>query len=166
MNNYVIDLFQRYRKAGILLDTNILMMYFVGAFRREIIPIFKRTQTFTIEDYYTLLNIISYFEKVVTTPNILTEVSNLLGQLAEHLKLGCFENFASGITGLDEHYLPSIDIAKTEEFKRFGITDAGILSLARDKYLVLTDDFRLSQYLQTKGVDVLNFNNIRVINWK
>jgi len=30
---------------------------------------------------------------------------------------------------------------------------------------VLTDDFRLSQFLERAGVDVLNFNHIRLAAW-
>ena len=86
MSNYIIELLQRYRGKGVLLDTNILLLYFVGAFNPEEIPRFKRTKMFTVEDHDTLVGILGYFEKIVTTPNILTEVSNLSGQLAEHLK--------------------------------------------------------------------------------
>ncbi len=74
--------------------------------------------------------------------------------------------FAGSINLLTEYFLSSKDIAQLEEFKRFGITDAGILSLAENKYLVLIDDCRLSQYLQTKSIDVINFNHVRVLNWR
>jgi len=124
---------------------------------------------YTEEDYSTLVNFLGHFEKVVTTPNILTEVSNLSGQLGltENLKQSYFEKFASGITLLlTEHYLSSAEIARMQEFKRFGLTDAGVVRLARGNYLVLTDDFRLSGYLKKAGVDVLNFNHIRVMNWE
>lgn len=161
MNASVKQLLQQYRRLGILIDTNILVLYFVGSFNQELIPTFKRTRTFTKEDYSLVVDIFNYFEVKVATPNILTEVSNLLGQLAEYLKPECFARFAKGISLLDEHYILSVDIAQVEGFKRFGLTDIGILNLARSTYLVLTDDFKLSQYLQKQGVDVLNFNHIR-----
>lgn len=165
MKDYVTGLLQRYRRAGVLLDSNILLLYFVGSFDPKQISRFKRTKQFTEEDYYTLLSVLGYFEKIVSTPNILTEVSNLSGQFAEPLKLLYFDKFASGIALIDERYLPSANISQIQGFRRFGITDAGIIHLARDT-LILTDDFRLSQYLQSKNVDVLNFNHIRTFNWE
>jgi hypothetical protein len=41
------------------------------------------------------------------------------------------------------------------------ITDCGIATLAKNKYLVLTDDFKLANYLQKIEIDTINFNNIR-----
>ena len=165
MNDYIKSLLDRYRTAGILIDTNILLLYYIGSFNIDLIPKFKNTQQFVVEDYYTLLRIFKHFEQIVTTPNIMTEVSNLSAQLGEPLKQDYFKTFADRISLLDEHYLSSKDIARMDEFTRFGLTDAAILKLVQAKYLVLTDDFRLSQYLQTKSVDVLNFNHIRTFYW-
>lgn len=62
-------------------------------------------------------------------------------------------------------YMESKTIATSEKFVKFGLTDYGILNLARDKYLVLTDDFKLANYLQSVGIDTINFNNIRTWRW-
>jgi rRNA-processing protein FCF1 len=166
MNNYYEYLFSTYRRKGILLDTNILLLYFVGTFNKEEITKFKRTKMFVPEDYDALLYILSYFEKVVTTPNILTEVSNLLGQLREDLKIGYFNYFAQAIGLLIEEYAISIDVASMVNFYKFGLTDMAIINITREKYLVLTEDFKLSQYLQHTGIDVLNFNHIRTGSWQ
>jgi rRNA-processing protein FCF1 len=155
-----------HRKSGVIVDTNILLLYFVGIFDKARISTFRRTQTFVPEDFDTLIGFLQSFDKVVTLPNILSEVSNLLGQLEGKLKQACFECFAYGIDLLDEQYLLSNRIVKTSEFVRFGLTDTAIFELARANYLVLTDDFRLSQYLTAKGLAAVNFNHIRVYNWQ
>ena len=155
-----------HRKSGVILDTNILLLYFVGTFDKTRISTFKRTNTFAPEDFDTLSSFLRSFDKIVTLPNILSEVSNLLGQLKGELKQGCFQYFACGIDLFDEQYLPSNRIAKRSEFVRFGLTDTAILELARANYLVLTDDFELFGYLTAKGLDALNFNHIRVYNWQ
>jgi len=54
----------------------------------------------------------------------------------------------------------------TDKFSKFGLTDCGIVNVAKDNYLVLTDDLKLASYLQNIGIDTLNFNNIRVYGWK
>lgn len=159
------QLIQRYKQTGIFVDTNILLLYFIGAFDQNLIPKFKRTRQFTIEDHTILVRILDFFDKVVTTPNILTEVSNLSGQLGEPAKSDYFKKFSSDITLLEEEYMASRDVADMQEFVRFGLTDTGIVHLTRGRYLVLTDDFRLSQYLRSAGVDVINFNHIRIAYW-
>lgn len=166
MTDEISSLFARYRRKGILIDTNILLLYFVGTVNRERISRFNRTQQFVPEDYDLLLQIIAYFQKIVTTPNILTEVNSLANQLGEPERSECFAVFAQGISVLDEFYIESKAIAMSERFTKFGITDCGILNLAREQYLVLTDDLRLSVYLQTEGIDTVNFNNIRVYGWQ
>ncbi len=157
--------FQRYRQAGMMGDTNILLLFFIGAFDQNLIPRFKRTRQFSVEDYATLISILGLFDRIATTPHILTEVSNLAGQLGEPARSEYFKKFSSEITLLEEENVASRDVAQTQEFVKFGLTDTGIIHLTKGKYLVLTDDFSLSQYLQSAGVDVVNFNHIRTTYW-
>jgi rRNA-processing protein FCF1 len=159
-------LFARYRNRELLIDTNILLLYFVGSVNRARISEFKRTQQFVPEDYDTLLKIIDYFSKIVTTPNILTEVNSLANQLGEPERSQCFAIFGQDTSRLDEFYTESRVIAQNAKFIKFGLTDCGILNLVRDRYLVLTDDLRLANYLQKEGIDTINFNNIRVYGWR
>lgn len=154
-----------YARRGILVDTNILLLYLIGSFDTSLISTFKRTLQFSIEDFQTLLYLLQPFDKLVTTPNILTEVSNLSGQLGEPVKTLYFQMLAERILVMDEQYIKSSDAVSEEEFIRKGLTDVGILSLSKDRFLVLTDDFSLSQYLQKKGVDAINFNHIRPLGW-
>ena len=39
-------LIEKYASRGVLVDTNILLLFVVGAFDRELIPRFKRTSHF------------------------------------------------------------------------------------------------------------------------
>lgn len=163
--NHITELIVRYRNSGILIDTNILLCYLVGLVDPKRIPLFKRTAQFVVEDFALLSTLLGYFKRIVTTPNILAEVNSLSQQLKEpdHTKL--FDMFSKQIQVLDEHYVESRIVAEREEFTRLGLTDSGIVDLSPTKYLVLTDDFRLSNYLSKKGVDVINFNHIRVAGW-
>lgn len=164
MTDDIKDLFARYQRKGILIDTNILLLWLVGSTNKARITKFNRTQIFVPEDYELLIDIFQTFQKVLTTPNILTEVSNLINQLGEPEKSQCFSIFARDIVQLDEIYTESHTIAATDKFTKFGLTDCGIAALAIGKYLVLTEDFKLANYLQTIGIDTVNFNNIRM--WK
>lgn len=66
---------------------------------------------------------------------------------------------------LSEEYVISGSIVDHQEFHKFGLTDCGISVLAQKRYLLLTDDFRLSQYAESNGVDAIDFNHIRVLYW-
>lgn len=154
-------LLAKYRTKGIIIDTNILLLYLIGLVNRERIPRFKRTAQFIPEDYDLLLQIVDGFQKVITTPNILTEVNSLANQLGEPERSQCFMIFTKLIAQLTEEYIESKLIADREMFSRFGLTDCGIMYVAKDKYLVLTDDLKLSLYLKAQGIDTINFNNLR-----
>ncbi len=84
MSDHVLQLVERYRSRGVLVDSNVLLLYFVGAYQRQLVPRFKRTAQFTVEDYDLLVHFLSNFRRIVTTPNILTEVNGLLGNSVSH----------------------------------------------------------------------------------
>ena len=162
---YINLLISRYRSKGLLIDTNLLLLYFVGASDPERIPRFKRTKAFKVEEFWLLAEFYSKFNKVITTPNILTEVSNLLGQLSEDLRYSFYDDFAKRIPAFEEYYTPSASISSATHFNRLGLTDSGIADLVKGNYLVLTDDFPLAGYLENRQIDVINFNNLRSLNW-
>jgi hypothetical protein len=164
MNEWLTQLIQRYRRLGILLDANLLLLYVVGAVDRDRIGKWKRTEKFLADDYDLLVAIVSRFERVVTTPNILTEVSNFLGQMDKRLIPPFLETFGASIAALTELHTPSNIIAVHPEFKKLRLTDTGIFHSASE-YLVITVDFPLSNSLQAAGLDVINFNHIRSLNW-
>lgn len=155
------QLVSKYQTRGVLVDANILLLYMVGGYDRKLIDIFKRTQTFNVQDYKLVAAFLSVFRSIVTTPNILTEVSNLSAQLPTQY----FERFRLQIQVLNEAYVPSATASSERYFARCGLTDAGIMALAKDRFLVLTDDFRLSNVLAAIGVDCINFNHIRTFVW-
>ncbi|MBW4479287.1 MAG: hypothetical protein KME54_21140 [Tolypothrix brevis GSE-NOS-MK-07-07A] len=165
MKDYISSLFQSYKQKGILIDTNILLLWFVGTVNQSRISQFNRTEKFLPEDYDLLVSILSYFSKIVTTPNILTEVNSLVNQIGEPERSQCYSVFAQAMTVLDEFYIESVNAVQLNNFIKYGLTDCGIVTLAKNKYLVLTDDFKLANYLQKVGIDTINFNNIRTYGW-
>lgn len=166
MIEHVRELLLRYRRLGIIIDTNILLLYFLGRFAPEQIERFKRTKDrFVSEDFTVLKLLLTGFDRIVTTPTILAEVSSFSNQLSEPLRTKYFENLRTELTLIHENYVESGVLARRSVFVKFGLTDASILLSAQGAYLVLTDDFSLTQYLQSQNVDVINFNNIRTLGW-
>lgn len=162
MENYIQELVSKHYRGGVLVDTNVLLLFLVGGYDRTLIERFSRTaDRFIASDFDTLVGVLGSFERVITTPHILTETSNFLGQLFGRDKVGCFEWLARSIPTMRETHVAGAELVRREPFVKLGITDASIIEVAAEPYLVLTDDFRLYNFLANKGIDVLNFNNIR-----
>lgn len=161
LQKYHSTYLQKYRSKGVLIDTNLLLLLFVGKLSKSFIKKFKRTDKYTIEDYQILLRFVDEFDKLITTPNIMTEVSNLGGNMHGDMLKGFFSVFANSFTVISEKYLPSKSIANNKNFDKFGLTDIGIMLVAKDNYLILTDDFKLSQFASKNDIDTINFNHIK-----
>jgi len=160
-DDLIAGLVERYGTRGVFVDTNILLLYFVGSFDRMMVSRFKRTRQFDGDDFDLLVSLLGHFETIVTTPNVLSEVNSLSGQIGEPARTRYFGEFSRRIVTLDEHYVASSDAAQTPHFPRLGLTDAAIMLLSKGSYLVLTDDYVLHGFLEHQGVDVLNFNDLR-----
>lgn len=156
-----------YAKHGnktVIPDTNILLVYLVGCIDPKLIPKFKRTNAYCKEDFEVLNELFKNFKKFATTPNILTEVSNLGGQLSGDAKNSFFIFLSKFIQKTQEEYIESAKISKDEFFIKFGITDRGIFELINTgNYLVITHDFRLSGNFPNHSV---NINHLRTFYLK
>lgn len=158
---HVGDLVSKHRAKGIVVDANLLLLYFLGSYDPERIPRYKRTRVYTIDDFRMLKRFLHQFASLVTTPNILTEVSNLSTQLPEDVRRSYFEEFMRQVGVLDEQYLPSDEVVQNDLFGHLGLTDTAIADLSKRSLLVLTDDFKLAGRLHSLEIDVINFNHIR-----
>ncbi len=156
---------QAYNKLGVVIDSNLLLLLFLGNYERRQITSNKRLSMFTEEDFDLLTRFLEPFSKLVTTPNILTEVSNLSNAIPANKREAYFTWFASRLVLLEEEYAPSA-LVMGNPWGKFGLTDAAIAAVAKNRYLVLTDDFPLSQSLQSAGIDTVNFNHLRGLAWR
>ncbi len=148
-------------RASVLVDTNLLLLKVVGEVDPERIPRFKRTAQFTVGDYDLLTRLLKRFASVLTTPHILAEVSNFLGQLGSGLREDFFRSFAGNVEVIAEHHVAGVEAARETAFLRLGLTDIGISLLARNGCLVLTVDLDLFLYLKQRGLRAENFNYLR-----
>ena len=158
-------LVQKYRRKGILIDANLLVLLLVGKLGPAHLANCRATKSFTPDDFSLLKRFVVQFDTVVTTPHILTEVSNLAGRLPEGL-LAEFRNmFRELVRSMSEQPRPAVEIAWDAQFIKFGLTDTAITMITPGRYLVLSDDLPLCGLLQQKKVDVINFNHIRPLGW-
>jgi len=161
----VLGLINRHSVSGILVDTNLLLLYLAGRTNRNRISKFKRTQAYTIEDFDLLDRFMAEFKTLITTPHILTELNNL-GDLHGQERKVFRSWFVRTIEECHEHYDESRLVVNERCFRRLGLTDAAIAALARHNYLFLTDDFDLYSTLVERGVDAINLSHLRSRGWR
>jgi len=149
------------RPRAVLIDTNLLLVLVLGSHDRDQVERFRRTRTYTAEDFDLLAQFVGGFREMVVTPNVLTEVSNLAGQLAEPLRSRVLLSLGLLATRVRERYFPSSEAAQEPEFSRFGLADVSVLLTAREKVAVLTDDLPLYLRLSALDLYVVNFNHLR-----
>jgi hypothetical protein len=100
----------KYATRGILLDANVLLVYVAGKMDPDRIERFKNIHVFTKKDYRFIEAFVANFARIVATPHILAEVSNLAGQLTEPAKGLCFDSFARVIEVVQEEASPAKDV--------------------------------------------------------
>jgi hypothetical protein len=158
-----LALFLRYRRKGILLDTNLLLLLLVGRSAPDRIKDFKpiRNQGFDLEDFQILVGVVSTFSKVIVTPHILTEVSNHLDKARGPFRSDILDGFATLAQSSVERFINSAELSARNDFKEFGLADVAITEISPETYLVLSVDFRLVGHLQKNNVDAFNFVHLR-----
>ncbi|PZR77059.1 MAG: hypothetical protein DLM73_00685 [Chthoniobacterales bacterium] len=157
------ELLSRYKTRGILVDSSLLVVYLVGSYDRgQLINCRAIKSSFTNAEFDLLARIIAQFDTIITTPHVLTEVSNLAGRLPERLHVAFRKFFALVINRLGERNAAAIELAATPHFTKFGIADTAISLVAPGQYFVLTEEAALYSYLSAKGIDVMNFSHVRL----
>jgi hypothetical protein len=156
------QLLARYAGKSVLLDSNLLLVYLSGSIDPRLFGRFKRVSAYTIKDYELLVRLLGFFSILLTTPHILTEVSNLANSLPEQFKPEWNQHFAMLIAsqqdtpGLRERWMPATDLTQIPEFAALGIKDAALSALSLEA-LVVTEDYRLSGTLRSQAFTCSTF---------
>ncbi len=156
-----------FEPKGMLLDTNLLVIYIVAIVDRNLIGKVKRTENFLPEDALFLFNYLPRFAHRFTTPGIWAEASNLLAPFFKTLSKTARQSLQISlrdeIAVLDEQYVPAKAVAHDEQLLNYGFTDLAIACLAQNQMVVLTADFPLVVLLQKRNLPCVNFNTLRFL---
>jgi len=157
------ELINKYANKGIIPDANVLLIYFIGSINEKLIGSIKGTKEYTQKDYDIICNLFNLFKKIVTTPNILTEVYNLSQSSYKRNRDIYATKFSKMVDYYEELYVSSKEVIKNCYFIDIGLTDVGINLISNQKYLVLTADFKLFGNLQKQKIDAINYNHLKQI---
>jgi predicted nucleic acid-binding protein len=132
---------------AIILDANLLVLLVVGRTSEALIKDHKRLDRYDVAAYRLLAHCVATAARVVVTPNVMTEASNLVRQGSKHRRDELMRVLSAFARGADwpfsEVYLPSASVAGDQEFLRLGLTDAVELRATETGTTLLTDDLDL-----------------------
>lgn len=156
-DTWLARMLAKHRQKGILLDANLLLVYVFALYDMSQLFKAKWTKEFHRNEAELLLAYLKPFNRVITTPNVLTEVSNRVG-FSSHLCQPVRKFMRTVVaTKLLEETIPSVDGFENALFDRLGLTDAVIALLAAQGTLVLTNDASLYASLEASKFDCINF---------
>jgi hypothetical protein len=159
------SLIEKHRAKGVLVDTNLLVLFLVGTVNKRRILDFKRTQSFAIKDFELLRRLIAWFGKLIATPHLLSQVSDLVDLPGKELRQ-IRQLFKTVVEQhVEESYDESRVLVADPDFARLGLTDAAIATVCSRGILVLTSDVQLQLALQRRNADALNFQHVRQLAW-
>ncbi len=151
------------QQKGLVLDTNLLLLYCVGQSDPYMISKFTtRLSRYDADDFRLLVQFVALFKKLVTIANILTETVNLIDKKSGRYD-GVLRQLITETLGMDEAVISSqLLVTKyTRQFLTFGFTDLSLCELAQQSYLILTDDGAISAFIAGNQGAVLNFKQLR-----
>jgi hypothetical protein len=158
-NTWVEGLVEKHAANGLLLDSDLLLVYFVGVLDEAQISKAKGTREYTLADFRLLLQIGNRFDHIVTTPNVITEVSNLVGRLDARFRHTAYQLMRDRFVQVfEETYVSSEDAMKDKAFEKLGLTDASISVMASRGILVMTNDLDLSILLASLEIDCIHYD--------
>jgi hypothetical protein len=148
-------------RAGLLVDTGLLVLLVVGSVNPRRIEAFKRTSKYTRADYELLCRLLDRFSPLYTLTHIMAEVSSLT-DLTGTERLTARLILKELLKELTEPQLSSAQAAQGALYDRLGLVDAAISAVAKERECaVLTDDLDLYVALLQDGLPVLNFTHLR-----
>jgi hypothetical protein len=166
----LLRLLEKFHGKRLLIDTNLLHSYFQGCFYRAYQQV-PRHKEFKEDEFDLLARIIEQYKKagkVLTTPHLLTELSNISKKLKEN-RPAFLIFIRSMIQDLEERFearrIGAARLSGKDYFVTFGLADAAIIDLTFDALLVLTNDKPMARYLkeEKRKKNVLYFGDLKAL---
>lgn len=164
---YWQDLTRKYGSSGILVDTNLLLLLLVGTVDERSIG-GKRTERYSVDQFHFLSDYLKGFQRLITTPHILTEVSNLGGSIFSGKRRKAFFLLLAmpglfRVEAADDFIIeqqPKRQEVRPIHLARLGLTDAVIAKLCEQRILLISDDFDLVGLVCGVGGEAVNFTHL------
>jgi len=141
----------------VIIDTNIFVLFLAGQINQNRIPEYCRNYMYSKDDYELLLKLLSGFDNIITCPNILTEVDNLLNGLTGDDKYKYLLLAKDIYIKSIEKYLKTKEVIQNWYFDTLGITDSAILMMAMESDLLISGDSTLCDHAKSLNIKTFDF---------
>ncbi|MFQ6128143.1 MAG: hypothetical protein ACE5QW_04500 [Thermoplasmata archaeon] len=149
------------RRRPILVDSSPLLLLLVGTYERGLVERFKRTKAYSHDDFDLLVQFLAG-RRVIATPGVLAEVSNMAMQLRREDFSRLVERNIDGLRRTREIHIAKDIIIESPEFKKIGATDTSLLLAARENdWEVLTSDHPLCSRCRREGVEATHMMELQ-----
>lgn len=150
------------RSTGFYIDASLLVLLIVGSAGKELIAKHRRLRAFSAADYDTLTRMVAKVDRVLVTPNTLTETSNLLAQHKDPERSRFFDRLRFLIEESEEVVVASKVASRNSCFRRLGLTDAALLEAVTEERPLITVDLDLYLAATATGLNkALNFTHLQ-----
>ena len=165
LDKQLLSLANRHGARGILLDTNVLLLLLFAVYQPTMIGR-KRLEKYSADDGALLVQYVGRFRRILTTPHVLAETSNLVrqivnGRLRTELFAKLHPQFCLSLPDSFEQCTVDGRHIDGELFGRLGLTDSGLAALVQTEQLLLTDDLDLYVAANSNGGIAINFTHMR-----
>lgn len=152
---------------NIVIDTNALVLLILGTIDKKYIGKHKHISAYSIADYDYLLSVINASKKVITCPNVLTEVDNLCNREVD--KHSYSQIFKQLTEDYEEKYKETKKIVNDnlDLMWNIGLTDIILIKIAKECDFLITGDSKLSDHAKSQGIAVIDLKeraNKRILN--
>lgn len=147
---------------AVLLDSTVFILLLVGSTQRSYVRNHKALSAYSEDDFDLLVDYLRGFERLLVTPHVLAETSNLAKRIQPPARDAIYLFFREIVEKLNEVSEASSVAMKRTEFVRLGLTDAGLLDVAaRPEVTLLTADLGLYLAALDSGYKAVNFAHLQ-----
>lgn len=159
-------------REGIILDTVVLLLYFIGKYSVNAIKDFEPTHGYSKEDFELLNKIIKPFKRIIITPKIVAEVSNLSLPHLQDKKLYQYVRlvveFLLNKEGSEEYHVQfeNWENKSIDRLSSFGFVDMDMYEIAKKRNVpILTDDIRFYNFSK-KEIPIIKLSVIKYADFR
>jgi hypothetical protein len=146
---------------SVALDSNLLVLWIAGSRFPDMVGRHKRLKAYASDDLDILRRYLQGV-RIVTTPNAMTEVSNLIVYgVKEPQRSALLGALGAFCVEVEERYVATETAAALPAFTRLGVADAAWLDCVGEGVDLLTDDLALYLAAANRGLSATNFNHLR-----
>lgn len=153
---------------GLIIDTNLLLLYFVGCYSPNLIYTCKFTHEYTEDDFKKIKFLVEYFRNIYITPQILAEISNIS---KKERSCSWFQNYLDLlikiIKGINEEHIKVKQLLNQPALlKIIGFTDLSLIQLAKKyKLAIITNDRPFYVEARKEQCQITYFTDLQGKEW-